>query len=101
MGEIDRWLKKGTTSGSEFTSARVRRDRTLIAKEKEWIKQMGTCPRCQGPLDKLTPKEMDILARLAMEQRDVPFLLACWPCNVCYDAPLTSHKLDNIIKKDI
>ena len=101
MSEVKRFSRKGSTSGHEFTTARVRRDHTLIAKEKEWITQMGTCPRCQGPLDQLTPKAMDILARLAMEQRGVPFLLACWPCNVCYDAPLTPHKLDNVIKKDI
>ena len=101
MSEVKRFSLKGSTSGHEFTTARVRRDRSLIEKEKEWIKQMGTCPRCQGPLDQLTSDAMGTLARLAMEQRGVDFLLACWPCNVCFDAPLTPHKLDNVIKKDI
>lgn len=96
-----RFSRKSTTPGHEFTTARVRRDHILIAKEKDWIKQTGSCPRCEGPLDKLMPEAMGTLPRLAMEQRGVPFLLACWPCNVCFDAPLTPHRLDNVIKKDI
>ena len=100
MSETKRFSRKGSTPGHEFTTARVRRDPALIAKEKAWIKQEGTCPRCTGPLDKLIPEEMGVLAKLAMEQRGVPYLLACWPCNVCFDAPLTPHNLDNVIKKD-
>jgi len=101
MSETKRYTRKGTTPGHEFTTSRVRRDSGLIAKEKAWIKQEGTCPRCKGPLDKLVPEAMSTLMRLAMEQRGVPSLLTCWPCNVCFDAPLTPHSLDNVIKKDM